>query len=162
MSVNDPTSSGACDGIAIVDTVLNYQGSFSGISYYWSPGGPLGLGQNIKSDLCNACYYLTLNDEAGCSIVVPLTIGSAGTGNANLHESINVFPNPAIGFVTIHAGAPLNEILIFDTSGKILLAVQGNGETEMMVDVQFLTAGFYMVGVKSGSDITVNPLVVAN
>ncbi|MBK8926688.1 MAG: SprB repeat-containing protein [Crocinitomicaceae bacterium] len=36
----DPSSLAACDGIATVDTVLNHQGGYSGIAYFWDPGGP--------------------------------------------------------------------------------------------------------------------------
>jgi gliding motility-associated-like protein len=63
-------------GVAFVDTVYNYTGSYNGISYFWNPNpaGLNGLGEDSCVQLGEGSYALTLNDQNGCSNVFDFTI----------------------------------------------------------------------------------------
>jgi len=67
--VNDPLCYGYLTGMAIVDTVYNYTGSYDNLGYYWAPnlGQPIGLNADTLQTLPEGSYVLTLNDENGCS-----------------------------------------------------------------------------------------------
>ncbi|MBI3134267.1 MAG: T9SS type A sorting domain-containing protein [Bacteroidetes bacterium] len=148
MTVTDPGYVGACDGWAVVDTVLNYQGSFANIGYYWSPDGPYGLGQNIKYDLCDANYNLVINDEIGCSIIEYLTVGSVSMREEQ--ADMQLFPNPATGYLNLKSPQLLESVIITDLSGKTWLTLQGLQAYELELNVAFLPAGFYLVNYRSG------------
>lgn len=118
----DPSSLTACDGIATVDTVLNHQGGYNGISYYWNPGGPDGIGQNIKSDLCNEYFTLIVNDSIGCWVEAELSMGSANINAIERKNSFSVFPNPftestIIQVDPIHFGETL---FIYNQLGQVI------------------------------------------
>lgn len=123
ISLTDPTFTGACDGIAEVDTVLNYQGDFFSISYYWSPGGPMGLGQNVKTDLCDAEYALTINDAFGCSITTDLFVGSVSVGELESQTDPVFFPNPFSESVVLSLNEMIlpAELIIYDQLGNVVM-----------------------------------------
>jgi len=74
--LTQPLCYGINSGIAFVDTVYNYTGSYNSISYFWnpSPTGQIGLGQDSATNMGAGDYTLTLNDQSGCSNVFDFTI----------------------------------------------------------------------------------------
>ena len=76
LDITQPLCYGYETGSAIVDTVYNYNGSYTGISYIWSPNptGVNGLGQDSLMQLPEGAYTLTLNDASGCSDVFDFQI----------------------------------------------------------------------------------------
>ncbi|MBL7899871.1 MAG: choice-of-anchor L domain-containing protein, partial [Crocinitomicaceae bacterium] len=75
-TITQPLCYGAPTGIAIVDTVYNYTGSFSNVAYFWNPNpsGNQGIGANVSNHMGPGTYALTINDENGCSKVFDFTI----------------------------------------------------------------------------------------
>jgi hypothetical protein len=140
----DPSSLSACDGTAEVDTVLNYQGDYNLISYFWLPGGPGGLGQTIKTDLCNEYFTLTINDEFGCSLVADLSIGSASIPSHEKNKTLTLFPNPFSESTTIQVD-PIyfgETIYITNQLGEIVKVIPINTET-LILDRDNLPNGIY-------------------
>lgn len=76
MILTQPLCYGDHTGIAFVDTVYNYNGSYANLGYYWNPNptGANGLGQDSCVNMGEGSYTLTLNDENGCSRVFDFTI----------------------------------------------------------------------------------------
>ncbi|MBI3135864.1 MAG: choice-of-anchor L domain-containing protein [Bacteroidetes bacterium] len=74
--IDQPLCYGIESGYAEVDTVYNYNGSYGGISYYWSPNpsGTNGVGATFSNHMGPGTYALTINDENGCSKVFDFTI----------------------------------------------------------------------------------------
>jgi gliding motility-associated-like protein len=74
--LTQPLCYGVNSGIAFVDTVYNYTGSYNAISYFWNPTptGQIGLGQDSATNMGAGDYTLTLNDQSGCSNVFDFTI----------------------------------------------------------------------------------------
>lgn len=68
-SFTDVSCNGAATGYAAVDTVLNAQGNFVNITYFWYPPGTggSGPGASTQSDLTANNYTLTIYDDQGCS-----------------------------------------------------------------------------------------------
>ncbi|MBD3637222.1 MAG: T9SS type A sorting domain-containing protein [Crocinitomicaceae bacterium] len=147
----DPTHLDSCNGIVEVDTVLNYQGNYSNIGYYWSPGGPTGIGETIKDDLCNDFYTLVINDEFGCSITVDIASGSASVPD-NMHsESISVYPNPVSDYLFIEGNLPDGtDVLVYDMTGQLSFKLQ---LTEGKINLSHLKSGQYIVKVLSNENI---------
>ncbi len=144
ISTTDPSFVGACDGTALVDTVLNYQGDYALISYFWSPGGPSGLGQTNKTDLCDAYYSLTINDALGCSITTSLSIGSVSISESKPIVPITLFPNPFSESTTLHVD-PIyfgETFYISNQLGEIVKVIQINSET-ILLDRENLPNGIY-------------------
>jgi len=147
ITVTDPTFTGACDGIAQVDTVLNAQGDYAAIGYFWSPDGPYGIGQTIKTGLCDANYNLVINDALGCSITEYMAVGSVGIIEESENAKIRLFPNPANAFLTLQTERPIIRIIVNDFSGKAILEISGEGATEWVIPVNELPNGRYQLAI---------------
>ncbi len=76
LSITDPLCNGFKTGVIVADTILNYTGDYTNISYAWvpNPTGSNGLGENVLDGLGAGTYVLTINDENGCSEIINATI----------------------------------------------------------------------------------------
>lgn len=76
LDVNQPLCYGVESGVAIVDTVYNYNGSYNNIAYFWNPNpsGNNGIGYYFSNHMGPGTYALTINDENGCSKTFDFTI----------------------------------------------------------------------------------------
>ena len=76
IATQDALCYGDENGLAWVTEVINYEGSFDAISYYWAPNpaGIEGLGADSTWALGDGTYVLTINDENGCSATIDFTI----------------------------------------------------------------------------------------
>jgi gliding motility-associated-like protein len=74
--INQPLCYGVESGVATVDTVYNYSGSYSNVAYFWNPNpsGLSGIGAYVSNHLGEGTYVLTINDENGCSKVFDFVI----------------------------------------------------------------------------------------
>ena len=70
-SITNPPCFGIPNGIAQIDTVFNYTGSYSNLAFFWNPnpGGIGGIGADSTGSMGAGSYSLTINDENGCSYV---------------------------------------------------------------------------------------------
>lgn len=67
--IDQPLCFGQPTGLATIDTVYNYTGSYNQISYFWNPnpsGNPNGIGTNWINHMGPGQYNVTINDENGC------------------------------------------------------------------------------------------------
>lgn len=145
ISFVDPSSLTACDGIATVDTVINNQGSYANISYWWT-GGPGGVGENVKDDLCNDFYELIINDAIGCSYYEEIASGSARLPVEEI--SFTVYPNPTAGKLNIESnGQKILKFELFDLSGKLIIEFDQNDG----LNISSVKTGHYVLAITSES-----------
>lgn len=142
LSVTNPTTVSSCDGIAEVDTVLGFQGNYSNLSFFWNPGGPNGMGETIKTDLCYDNYSLTINDELGCSVVIEFSLGSASITSSN-SENLRIYPNPVKDFIYFEKeDIKFDEMRIYRIDGQF---VKTFNIEDNAVDISMLSEGQYVV-----------------
>lgn len=56
---------------------------------------------------------------------------------------VQVYPNPVVDHFTVDAGLPIEQLIICDITGKQLMQVQGNAQTQCTVGVEGIPAGLY-------------------
>jgi hypothetical protein len=83
------------------------------------------------------------------------TTGVEESGNL----TTNIFPNPATDDVTISMGEVINELMITDIRGNIILH-QSVGNTEVRVNSSEWHGGMYLVHIKTSESQVVRKLVV--
>ena len=66
-----------------------------------------------------------------------------------VNATIEVFPNPAVDFVTIQNTNYVNEVQVFDLSGSKILQNSYNGLNNISLDISNLKPGIYILYVKS-------------
>ena len=73
MTIVPESTEGSCDGYVEVETV--YGEEMSEVILMWSPGGPSGLGESVKTDVCAGEYELMMLNMIGCYIIHDFTVG---------------------------------------------------------------------------------------
>ncbi|MBD3639211.1 MAG: T9SS type A sorting domain-containing protein, partial [Crocinitomicaceae bacterium] len=154
----NPTHLDSCNGVAEVDTVLFYQGNFSNIAYFWNPGGPSGIGETIKDDLCNDFYSLTISDELGCNVVINFAVGSAFISDTEHQDLFTLFPNPSrdkqyLNFTSDEVRSIIIDIV--DINGRVVKQILDGhstvGSNTIEIDIRNLPPGIYAIRISFGS-----------
>ncbi|HYG49824.1 MAG TPA: T9SS type A sorting domain-containing protein, partial [Flavobacteriales bacterium] len=70
-------------------------------------------------------------------------------------NEVSIYPNPANDVVTIRSGEPVEEVGLFDISGKYIAGFRNNS-----FSVRDLSKGMYVVRIKTSSGATTHRLVI--
>lgn len=65
-------------------------------------------------------------------------------------QDITLFPNPTSNRITLQSPSPISTIEVLSNTGRVLFTQEGNGETEMTVQLDNLIDGVYQVAIYSG------------
>jgi len=145
LTVTDESSPGAGDG-AVTSTV---SGGVPGYTYLWNTTA-------TSPDLTNqgaGIYTLTVTDTNDCSFSQTASIGIVGIEDHN-QPTLAIFPNPASNQFTIQL---LNftadmHLTMTDLTGKVTVTKNiPMGTDQLIVNVEGLTKGIYMVKIQSGN-----------
>lgn len=92
---------------------------------------------------------ITVSAPGYKSETVSVTQNASNIGvEENYLTGVRIYPNPAKGFCRIVAGHGENhirEIAFLDNTGRTVISVKGNGETEFEVDLSMLSPGMYTI-----------------
>jgi hypothetical protein len=70
-----------------------------------------------------------------------------------------VYPSPTNSDLTVESSQAIDEIQVFDISGKMLMKVMGNRNNLMTIDVAVLSTGVYFVHTFSGNEMEITKFV---
>ncbi|GAB1414905.1 hypothetical protein MASR2M117_03110 [Paludibacter sp.] len=80
-------------------------------------------------------------------------VGSVGTDKIEVQTRI--YPNPAQDYITIEQSSTIQNVQIYDLSGKIILNKDKVENTSTTIDVSTLQSGVYMIKVNDGRGVRV-------
>jgi hypothetical protein len=80
------------------------------------------------------------------SVSQPLWDMKNGIAQWSEKQSLNLYPNPATGWVSLGIDGKITEIIVLDISGRL---VQGLSLSENRLDLQGVNPGLYFVRVKT-------------
>jgi hypothetical protein len=69
-----------------------------------------------------------------------------GIAQLNEKQALNLYPNPANGWVSLGIDGKITEVLVFDVSGRM---VQGLSLSENRLDLHGVQPGLYFIRVKT-------------
>lgn len=144
------------DSIKINNAIFNRKISTIGTDWKINPGPGQPNFQIVDSNV----YFVRLPDNAQFRLAFRSFSGSS-TGNISfykkeeapyvglfepkVYQTVTLYPNPAISYVEINAGAGAHTIQIFDITGKVQLSTTANGTAH--IDLSSLRKGLYFVQV---------------
>lgn len=67
-------------------------------------------------------------------------------GNSNIQNIFEVFPSPAIDYISIKSNQKISEVKIFDTLGKVVLSLS---KCDQKIDISKLIKGMYILTAKN-------------
>jgi hypothetical protein len=151
--VNPSSNDVDCNGYVVIDTVINYNGEYDFISYFWAPL-PDGVYNGYEADscfnMCSGLYFLTVNDENGCSTVREIYVGYvAGVETINdLEVNLTVLDRKLIVQLSQYT-QPLT-IEIYALNGALTKVLTLNGSVTEIPD---FSVGNYVYTIKSSEKI---------
>lgn len=179
----DPISSltGSANGtwkIVVADYSTDYHGNLfkwslafpkvNGAMYSWSPSTTLNnstIENPIATPTNTTTYLVQVIDSMGCSKSDSITINVViCTGLNNPEAQVLIYPNPAVDYFNIDFGSlPHDQYLleVINLGGQVVMSqnILYSGNTTN-VDVSNLTAGSYIVSIKSSSETFKGKLLV--
>lgn len=144
LTVTPTICAGDCNGTATVTPA----GGTGNYSYNWQPEPGSGQGTSQATGLCEGAYEVTITDDSGCSIPVPVTI----TAPASISASSTVSP--------IGCNAACDGVIDLDVTGGtvpydiVWTPVPPNGQGGLQASG--LCAGIWSFTVTDGNGCTSN------
>ena len=105
-------------------------------------------GYGPDGSCCSDTDCITIDVECDKSLPTSSTIPPAGS------DEVKIFPNPATSYLQIQSGKAIDEVRVYDLSGKIISRVQGIEATQYQLPVEELGSGVYLIEVVSGGMIS--------
>lgn len=122
---------------------------------------PLGTGGYSANPSCGS-FFRVVPDGKSSVLVYDYTMGNGyacyriytenydpeATGVKDITKSITkitTFPNPTSDMLNVTTSKPINEVNVYDLSGKVVAKVKGNGESAISIDLSSLAKGVYLV-----------------
>ena len=153
-TVNSASDASIADGSITVSAV----GGAGNYSYQWQTGatGPSLTGLFIGA------YTVTVTDADGCTTTETYNITvSVGIGDADPAASINVYPNPTRGQLTIE-GEQLQQLSVYNSMGQLVQATPTSEATtnRTTLNLEGLRAGIYILMVNSKAGRSTHRIVL--
>jgi hypothetical protein len=130
-------------------------------TYQWSNGSTSQTATGLEA----GAYVVTVFDAYGCSDTLQITLGNSATHEAGDFAKVALFPNPAVGQVTLEVGLKESAEMtleILDPLGR-RVAFMASGYTDVWVerlDLSQYPAGIYLLRLQSGDKMTTRRLVI--
>ena len=155
------SSSSSCDGQATISPF----GGTGAYTYSWDDPGTQSNATAIG--LCLGTYNVTVTDANGCNFTLPVYVDSIAMGVTSLeaHQTIEVYPNPAVGTVNISWDMPSEELVIirlFGLDGKEIhsATITDNAAYVHKVELTGYAKGLYFIQVATCNNLITHKLVL--
>lgn len=102
-------------------------------------------------------FFNMNNEDENVKVVVQFAATNVGINEHDL--SVNVYPNPASDQVNISLGLMINEVLVYDYTGKMISRVQVDSKTYQM-NVSHFNPGVYLFKVMADEGIVVKQVII--
>ncbi|HQQ95355.1 MAG TPA: T9SS type A sorting domain-containing protein [Bacteroidia bacterium] len=123
-----------------------------GQSYTWNPGNLSGASVTVNPQ-STTMYTVTGITSPGCTStfifaqVVNPCLGLQEKTNSDL--TVQIFPNPADDNLTILTGSSMQELILMNAMGTLILRKDSDLLTEMHLDMAELSPGIYFLRIKT-------------
>lgn len=134
----------------------------SGFNYQWSLNGnaiPGATGQSYTISQ-SGDYTVTITDANGCSATSAIFTANYSTGiNGPDYETLRIIPNPASTAFIIRSEDPIQDVYIYDATGKILYHQVNILKKEFLIQFP-LSSGMYWVKINLPHSSQIQKLVI--
>ena len=151
--VNEPSP--LIINVSIVGNTIVATSGFTSYQWYDNYNNQIiGATDSIFNPPGMASYYVSVSDINGClnsSYSIEYTISSI----ENYSSSVNIFPNPTNGNITVISEYNIESIMLYNTIGNELYLVnnKGNKITETKLDLSTFAKGVYFIKININNQI---------
>ena len=141
--------------VSIVGNTIVATSGFTSYQWYDNYNNQIiGATDSIFNPPGMASYYVSVSDINGClnsSYSIEYTISSI----ENYSSSVNIFPNPTNGNITVISGYNIESIKLYNTIGNELYLVNNkeNKITETKLDLSTFAKGVYFIKININNQI---------
>lgn len=132
-------------------------GTYSGVGVSGNQFSPSSVGIGSQT-----ITYTFTSSSTGCtnSASKQITVeGCLGIDDQDAN-SFKVFPNPTSGVITISSSFLINEVIVLDNVGRVVIVLNPENSNLVNMDLSNLSTGSYMVQTKMGSITKMSKIVV--
>lgn len=124
---------------------------------------PTGTDVTLDANPNNNGYVLLnvgFETEANAifTAVVQTPCDLLGTNKYELANSLIIFPNPANDFINIKSNTEINNIQIFDVSGRLVIDENNNSDS-VTLDIKHLSKGLILMKIKTENEILIKKFI---
>lgn len=126
----------------------------SNASYQWvncdNNNEPISGADDVTFTPTSTGNYAVIVTLANCSLLSSCTLVTVSTNTleSNVQNDLTIYPNPTSSNTTISGLTSGSEILIYDTSGKVILTQIAETES-VLLDLTGLKSGIYFLSVEN-------------
>lgn len=129
---------------------LNVMGGSPPYSFAWSSGQTTADAFNLPI----GNYAITITDAQDCESEVDVLLGYPAGFSEETASGIVLYPNPTTGLLMIKSnGNHLIEVTLLDQLGRVVVE-SAQFDTELTMNLEQLEAGWYLVQLKYGDEIS--------
>ncbi len=130
---------------------ISVSGGVAPYTYDWDNDGTGDFDDTEDlTDLPAGVYTVTVQDSDGCTTTVEITVDSQVGINELNEVSLNVYPNPTTGFVTVEFEGTFNYELT-DINGAVI--AQATATDKEIISLENVARGVYFVMIKSNDTV---------
>jgi len=125
-------------------------------SYQWFVNGLEieGATSQLHVPQVNGNYNVRIFNDFGCtSISNPFNVTGVSIEHVQVNSLIQVFPNPADRILNLEANSPIEEYVIFDSTGRLIMQVSANKSLTLAIQIDELVSGIYTLRIQTQQGI---------
>jgi len=128
-----------------------------GVSVEWDFGdGNTGTGfgeQHTYAEEGDYTVCMTVSNLTGSISVCDTITLEDGVGIAENIKSLNVYPNPTNGAITIELPESTNNLQVMSADGKVLIQSVPRNQKQVQLNLGAFDKGYYIIRIEAGQDI---------
>lgn len=131
-------------------------GTYSGVGVSGNQFDP-SIGVGLKT-----ITYTFTSSSTGCtnSANKQITVDGCLGVDSEDPNSFKLFPNPTSGVITISSSFLINEIVVIDNVGRVVMVLNPKNSNSVNMDLSNLSTGSYLIQTKMGSVTKMSKVVV--
>lgn len=153
---NSPSVFLGNDGYLCIEDSMSLNAGSGHASYLWNNGATTQtrLVNSLLEGLGAHLYWVRVTDNNSCEATdsILLTVTSCAGINENTLNTIQLYPNPAVGLLNIKADVHIKQVELYNNLGEQVLAKSCNGNA-VVIDISSLTGGIYYVKIVSDAAV---------
>jgi hypothetical protein len=107
----------------------------------------------------NGNVLIESDGDYGGGFTKAFSKGALGTNEVEL-AVVSVYPNPTTGIVNISSEKNIDNVYVYDISGKLLRTFNKLSTDKTVLDLSSFTSGTYILKVETGKKITTRKVII--
>ncbi|MFM2387395.1 MAG: hypothetical protein RL660_2152 [Bacteroidota bacterium] len=135
---------------------ITVSGGTAPYTIVWTPGNQSG---DTAFNLAAGIYTVTITDANGCQKQEVFSVDEpSGVSTIKLNRSLQVFPNPTTGILSLKSSEALGDIRIYNAIGQCVATHKCNADKQAVISIKDLPNAVYTLVTQSHAAINITKM----